>query len=669
MSDPAALQALCQQGLAHHQAGRLAEAGDAYEQVLAADPTHFDALRLLGVQRIQTGRLDEAVDLLRRAIAMRADIADVFGNLSNALNSGRRHDEALAAADRALALNPNFAEAHGNRAQALRGLGRLAEAADSFGRAAALAPSPQAHANHAVVLRALARHEEVLDSLDRALALKPDYAEAWIERGDALRALGRPAEALASADRALTLKPTAAEAHGGRGNALSDLRRHEDALEAYDQAIALKPDYVEAHNNRAAPLSRLGRPIEALAAADRALALRPDYAEAHLNRGAALYDMRRMDEALESYDRAIALKPDYSEAHNNRGVVLYETRRFGDAMASYDRALALQPDYADAHHNQAICRLALGDEAAGWAQYEWRWRIDQLEGQDWGVAPLWLGEGDIAGRTILLRAEQGLGDTLQFCRYAADVAARGARVVMQVLPPLKRLMGRVAGVDQVIARGEPAPPRDLQIPMMSLPLALGCPPPDGAPYLTADPQDVAGWAERLAADKALRVGLCWAGGVRLDQFVAHSVDRRRSLPLAAFAPLVEVRGVSLYSLQKGPPAAQLAELQTEGWIGPPIADPTDQLADFADTAALIANLDLVITCDTAVAHVAGALGAPVWVLNRFDACWRWLDGRDDSPWYASARLFRQPTPGDWDSVSVLGRDALRTAVASAAPRP
>jgi len=300
----------------------------------------------------------------------------------------------------------------------------------------------------------------------------------------------------------------------------------------------------------------------------------------------------------------------------------------------------------------AMCRLTRGDYAQGWAEYEWRWQTRQFEeaGRDLG-APLWLGREDLRGRTILLHGEQGLGDVLQFCRYVPQVAALGATVVLEVYAGLDRLLGRLEGVGLVVVRGRPPPPTDFQTPLMSLPLALGAG-PDGerGPYLSADPEQAAVWAGRMAGPRALRVGLCWAGGTRPDQPIADAIDKRRSLSLESFALLADVPGVQIYSLQKGPPAAQLAQALARGWAGPSIIDWTDELKDFADTAALVANLDLVIACDTSTAHLAGALGKPLWVLNRFDSCWRWLTERADSPWYPSARLFRQTEPGDWDSV-------------------
>lgn len=686
---------LFNQGLALHQAGQVEDARRLYDAALAIDPEHFDALHMLGVSLIQTGRLEQAVELIRRAIRVRSDVAGAYGNLANALNTLRRHDEAIESCDRAIALAPDYAEAHGNRGGALYQLGRTDEALESYARQAALRPADaRAHFNTAIMLRALGRLDEALASLDRAVNLKPDYVEAHRTRGLALHELGRFDEALANHDRALTLNPDYADAWGdlgvtllaagrpqdalacfdrvltlspadakalnNRGHALGALNRFDEALASYDRAIALRPDYAETYANRVLPLQALRRQDEALESSDRAIALKPDYADAHHNRASALYGLRRLHEAVASCDRALALKPDFAEAWDSRAVALSELGRLEEALESLERALALKPDYAEAHHDMAMCRLALGDYARGWAEYEWRWKSRQLSRQARALAaPLWLGREDIRGLTILLHAEQGLGDTLQFCRYVPRVAALGARVVLDVQPGLKRLLSRLDGVDMIIGRGEALPPHDVQTPLMSLPLALGAGPDgEGGPYLFPDPDEAAAWRSRLPKNGHFRVGLCWAGGARPDQPVADAVDRRRSLPLRAFAPLADLRGIDIYSLQMGPPASQLVNALARGWDGPPILDLTDRLKDFADTAALVANLDLVITCDTSTAHLAGGLGKPVWILNRFDACWRWLDGREDSPWYPSARLFRQTSPGDWDGVIGAVKSAL-----------
>jgi tetratricopeptide (TPR) repeat protein len=701
-SNSASLQAACDKGLALHQAGRLDEASRRYQQVLAVDPAHFDALHLLGVLCIQTGQSALGVQFIEQAVRIQPDVAIAHGNLGNGLNNLGRYEEALASCDRAIALNPDHAEAHGSRALALHQLKGAAAALQSYDRVVALKPSAKAYYNQGVMLRELGRFEDALVSFDRAIALAPTYAEACHSRGIVLRALARPREALGGFDRAIELRPSHAEAHYDRAGTLRELGRLDDALNGYDQAIAIKPDYAEAHNNRgnvltdlaryeqaldsygwatalrpdyaeaysnqATALRALRRPEEALACCDRAIALAPGYAEAHNNRTSVLYDFQRLEAALESCGRAIALKPGYAAAHNNRGVILHQLRRLDEALASFDKALAIAPDDAEAHYNQAMVRLTLGDYDKGWPQYERRWGTNQFRRMAREFrAPLWLGHDDIRGRILLIHAEQGLGDTLQFCRYIPEVAARGAKVILEVQAGLERLAARLDGVDQIVTRGAAPPPHDLQAPLMSLPLALGAA-PDACPvpYLSADADQIASWASRLEGADGLRVGLCWAGGTRPDQLGAHSIDRRRSLALETFAPLAAVAGVQIYSLQKGPPAAQLAEVGPR-WPGPAIIDMTEDLRDFADTAALVANLDLVIACDTSTAHLAGALAKPVWILNRFDACWRWLADRDDSPWYPSARLFRQKRPGDWDAVvEYLGRELA--ALAGRAPR-
>jgi tetratricopeptide (TPR) repeat protein len=678
VSDAAALEAICGQGVSLHQAGRLDEARRRYEAVLDLDPHHFDALHMLGVVYMQTGQPEVGLERIERAITVKPDAVAAYVNLANALNDLGRHKEALAICDRVIALDPTFTPAHGVRRQALEALGRTQEAPASDERRLAVDPAASAdlerlkqalarsertiarepndasaHLRRGLALAALGRIEAALQSYARAITLEPGYAEAHFHHGVALRELGRPAEALASQDRAIALQPDLADAHTSRANALVDLGRFDEALASYQRAVALDPNAHEAFSNMVVPLQQLQRPQAAVAAAERAVAIAPDYAIAHANLGAARFQARRLEAALASFDRAIELKPDYAGAHNNKGVALYELRRFGEAMASLDRAIALNPQFADAHLHQAMCRLAVGDFALGWPQYEWRWRTPPFaRSRHHQDTPLWLGREALEGRTLLLHSEQGFGDTLQFCRYAADVAARGAKVVLEVQPGLERLLSGLEGVAQVVRRGAAMPPCHFRTPLMSLPWALGRFEPDAGrgPYLSADPRDVAAWRARLGTSGKRRVGLCWAGGLRPDQFGAAAADQRRSLPLDAFAPLAEVEGVELYSLQKGPPAAQLAQALARGGDGPPIADLTAELDDFADTAALIANLDLVITCDTAIAHLAGGLGKPVWILNRFDACWRWLADRDDSPWYPSARLFRQTAPGDWAGV-------------------
>jgi tetratricopeptide (TPR) repeat protein len=476
-----------------------------------------------------------------------------------------------------------------------------------------------------------------------------DDAETHNNRGNALRDLRRYAEALASYDQAIALRPDYAAAHSNRGNALRDLRRHEAALASYDTAIALQPDLAEAHNNRGNALGDLGRYEAALASYDKAIALQPDYAQAHYNRGNALLDLGRSEAALASYDKAIALKPDLGEARSNLGIVLFDLQRHEEALVSYDAAIALNPDLAEAHYNRALCLLQLGQFERGWQRYECRNnRADPIAHRY--PQPLWLGQQDIAGKTLFIHWEQGLGDTLQFCRYAKLVKALGAQVIMSVQDPLLRLLRQMEPAIQLIGDDQKPAAFDYHCPLMSLPLAMGTTLetiPSTVPYLHADPERSAVWRKRLAALPGLKVGLVWAGAPRPEVFqFSEVVDSRRSITLNHYAPLASIPGLCLISLQKGEPAAQ-ARTPPNGMV---LHDWAEELDDFADTAALVEALDLVISVDTSVLHLVGALGKPVWVLNRYNQCWRWLSGRRDSPWYPSARLFRQPKMGNWEAV-------------------
>jgi len=480
------------------------------------------------------------------------------------------------------------------------------------------------------------------------LQQRPDHFVALHMLGVVALQTGRANRAVELIRRAIALNGGVAAAHCNLGHALRQLGRQGEAAASYADAARLQDDLAEAHASLGLTLRLLQRFDEAIISCDKAIALQPGYAETHSHRGDALLELQRYPDAVASYDRVIALRPDVADAHINRATALHGLGRHDEAMAGYAAAIALAPMLPEAHVTRALWRLKLGDFAEGWPEHEWRWRTAQFADSVRNFAqPLWLGDSDPAGKTILLHAEQGLGDTIQFCRYARLVAARGAQVVLEVQPPLVRLMASL-GVGTVVAAGETLPPFDLHCPLMSLPLAFGTTSgdiPAAEAYLAAEPASVAAWRRRLAPLPGLRVGLAWAGNP-----AATAIDSRRSMALEMLAPLAAVPQVSLVSLQKGEAATHAR--------GFPVQDYTDELTDFADTAALIAALDLVISVDTAVAHLAGALGKPVWILHRFDSCWRWLLQRSDSPWYPSARLFRQPAPGDWTSVVREVREGL-----------
>lgn len=483
-----------------------------------------------------------------------------------------------------------------------------------------------------------------VDLLGAAIASAPGHAPAHADLADALLALGRVDEALASYRRALALKPDFVEAHNNLALALRELDRPGEALAALERAVALRPDFPEAHNNLGMLLEAQGRPGEAIASLERALALRPGYPDALNNLGNALQAAGRLDDALHAYEALLAARPDHAAAHNNRGQVLETLGRGADALAAYRQATALRPDFAAAHWNEALALLRQGDFAAGWRLYEWRW---QAMGRRRLVRdftePLWLGDSSLSGRTLLLHYEQGLGDTLQMLRYLPVLAAQGARLILEVPPALAAVAATVPGGATVVVEGSPFPPFDLQCPLMSLPLACRttlASIPDEVPYLFATAGAQSAWRERLGPATGRRVGLAWSGSA------GHtSAMRARSLPLAELLPALAGE-LEFHSLQKDYPDGDRERLAADGRI----RDHAALLRDFAATAGLVSQLDLVITVDTAVAHLAGALGKPVWLLLPFAADYRWLQARDDSPWYPTMRLFRQPSPGDWGAV-------------------
>jgi tetratricopeptide (TPR) repeat protein len=485
-------------------------------------------------------------------------------------------------------------------------------------------------------------------------------ADVKFDEAVALHRLDRLGDAERAYEEVLRRQPDHADALHLLGLIALETGRNQRAADLIRRSIMANRDNAAAHRDLGAGLAALHRHDEAVESYDRAIALRPDEAEVYYNRGNSLWDLKRPEDAVASYDRAIALKPDYTKAHINRGNGLQALDRHEEAIASYERALALQPDAIEVRFNQGLCRLAMGDYEHGWKQFEVRWRAGPPYLKPDLPGPAWTGDFSIDGKTILILAEHGLGDALQFCRYLPLLAGR-AEVVLEVPRPLRRLLEQLPGVSRVIVSGEePRPRYDAWTPMMSLPLAFRttlATVPCQVPYLHADPERSARWRDRLEALAGRKIGLVWAGSARPENPDAHAVDQRRSMALQDFATLSAIPGINLISLQKGEPARQARSPPA----GMTLHDWTDELDDFADTAALVEALDLVISVDTSVVHLAGALGKPVWVLNRYDQCWRWLRDRTDSPWYPTARLFRQQAPGDWSAVIRDVAEALRRA--------
>ncbi|MCC6207803.1 MAG: hypothetical protein IT488_06595, partial [Gammaproteobacteria bacterium] len=374
----------------------------------------------------------------------------------------------------------------------------------------------------------------------------------------------------------------------------------------------------------------------------RALSLKTDNPDAFCNRGITLRSLNRLPESLVAFNHALELRPDYTEAYIERSMLMMHMRHFEQAYADIDRALTLEPGYPEAHFCEAIYRLVNAEFDRGWEEYEWRWKVKEAGGARAFTQPLWLGRDNIAGKTILLYSEQGYGDTIQFSRYTSLVAALGARVILEVQAPLRPLMARIQGAEQVIATGDPLPAFNYQCPLMSLPLAFRTgleTIPAATSYLSADPSRVAAWRTRLGQTEKPRIGIAWSGRP------AFRNDHNRSVRLNELLPLLRDTATFI-SLQK-----ELREYDREILAAhPQILHVGEELNDYDDTAALIECLDLVISVDTSVAHLAGALGKPTWILLPFNPDWRWLLDREDSPWYPATRLYRQPRPGDWESV-------------------
>jgi tetratricopeptide (TPR) repeat protein len=634
--------------VAHHQAGRLAQAEAAYRQLLDGAPDHAEALHLLGVLLHQSRRSAEAEPLLQRAAALAPSSAEIHNTLGTLLRDTARPAEAAAAFRAALRIQPNTPEIRYNLGLALLDANDL----------------PAAEA----ALRAAAR-------------LKPDFAAPRLDLATLLVRLNRPAEAEASARAALRHAPANPRAHNALGLALAAQRTPAEALAAFDAAIAHAPGfYLEAHANCAAALIALDRPAEAettyrailaaaptdtptlralidlLRRAGRAaetepllrtlLATHPNDPDLHAYLGAALAARERRDEAIDAFTAALALRPDDAGTLHAKSIMQFDLGRFEESRATLEHAAAAAPDDPAIRTSLAHARLLRADYAAGWPLFEARLRLPDATQLD---MPAW--DGTPTTRPVLVHAEQGIGDTLQFCRFLPHAAAR-APIVFLGPTSCARLFQSFTQVCTVCT-DRAVPPTDLHCALMSLPFLLNIPEAEFAaplPYLHPDPADVAAWRQRLATLPGLRVGLVWSGNPKFG------ADRRRSLPLEAFSPLFALPGVSFAALQKSATAgAEIAALAV-----PNLIDLAPHLTDFADTAAALAALDLLITVDTAIAHLAGAMLRPVWMLNRVDTDWRWQLDRTDCPWYPSLRLFRQSTPGDWLPVI----EALRTALAA-----
>jgi tetratricopeptide (TPR) repeat protein len=605
------------EALALLQAQQFAAAHAAFQALLKRHPRHFDVLHLGGVAAVQAGFLEEGVTLIRRALAINPRQADAYGNYGSALVRLGRYQDALTNLDRGLALNPKAANLHHNRG---------------------------------VALKRLERFEAAILAFDRAIALQPDHAEAHNERAGALMDHGKLAGALAGYERALSLRPNSVGFMVNVAMVLCLLERHAEVLPITDRALAIKPDDTGALIARTEALLALGQAAEGLSAIDAALKINPGLADAYLWRSKALILSGEPEAALAAAETACQIAPRDAAARRGYGFALGHLNRVEEALAAYDMALTLKPDDTESSWNRALALLVLGRFEEGWLAYECRnlRRGNQTARQY--PKPLWCGKQLIKDQHLYIYWEQGLGDTVQFARYALLAAAAGAQVTFSVQEPLLRLFKDLTPGVTIIGQNDAPAEFDLYCPLLTLPLAFGTRletiPAFEKGYLTAPAEDIARWDQRLPKGQR-RIGLVWSGS-RM-----HANDANRSAPLVKLSPLFQ-QGDVWVSLQKEMRDADRAALGAAD-----IVDMGAELGDFADTAALIANLDLVITVDTSVAHLAGALGKPTWVMLPFAPDFRWLLDREDSPWYPNMRLFRQSGAGDWDGVVARIGEALR----------
>ena len=492
-----------------------------------------------------------------------------------------------------------------------------------------------------MVMHQIGENEKAIELISQAFAFGYGGAEEYCNLGIIYNQLGRLEDAVECQKQSIARDPQYTAAYFNLGNAYRDLSQPEAAIEALQTAVAQKPDFPQAYNNLGLAQYDAGRFEDALACYDKALTSKPDYTDAYLNMGNALRELGRPDAAAVSFQKAIVLDHDLFEAHNNLGNVLMEQDQLEAAAASYATAIGLKPDDPGAHKNLGIISLLQGDFETGWPEYSWRRLEDDpvFKVRNY-KPPFWDGE-DLTGKTIFVYPEQGLGDIIQFVRYLPMLRQRGGRVAFDIPLPMARLMWGMDGIDVSLKDGDTLPPFDYHIPLLELPKLLGTTLdtiPAAKAYLHADKNLVEAWGERLGPKEEFRIGLVWGGSSD------HLKDRDRSIEPELFRPLVETPGVSALSLMVG------RDGEAGRVFGDVVTDLAPDLGDFADTAAAIANMDLVISVDTAVAHLAGALGTMVWTLLPFNSDWRWMLGRDDSPWYPSMRLFRQEKRKDWEGV-------------------
>ncbi len=592
-----------------HLGGKLNEAENIYKKVLEHQPDNFNILVFLGIIFYQRGQYESAITYFEDAIRLGPENADVYYNMGNAFEKLGKLEKAAENYMKAIQLNPILFDAYNNLGLIYQSWGHLDRAVTYYRKALELNPGLSvAHYNLGTVLQDRKLFDDAIKHYQDVLELNPDFVDAYYNLGVIFQEKEDFHEAIKHYRKALEMSPDLADAYNNIGILYQKMEEYDKALEYFQQALNHKPDFASACNNI----------------------------------GSVFRERGSLDEAIFYHQKALEFDPLLPEAYSNIGIALLDKGSLEESLSYLQRAIELSPDLAMAHFNLALALLLSGDFKRGWREYEWRRKIKGYPFCNY-VQPLWDGS-DITGSTILLHSEQGLGDTIQFIRYAPLLSVKGTKVIVQCQKELVQLLRKVKGIQQIIAHGEQLPWYDVHCSLLSLPLIFDTTLeniPADVPYISIDSVTVQKWEKRICKnDSLLKVGLAWAGNPK------HINDRARSCDPKIFLPLAKIKGILLYSLQKNEAAGQPKELPE----GMKLIDFMDEVQDFSDTAAIIENLDLVISVDTAVAHLAGALGKPVWTLLSFMPDWRWMLDREDSPWYPTMKLFRQPAPGDWKTV-------------------
>ncbi|RXH54072.1 hypothetical protein GRAN_5041 [Granulicella sibirica] len=719
-SSRAKIQRLMSDALQHHNAGRLDDAAKIYREILALDDHHADSIHLLGLIYSQAGLKDRAVELIEMAISLKPHVAAYFCNLGNVLQDQGRWQDAKRAYERALALDPSSAEIYVSLGHLLASQGDPGEAIMHYEKARSLKPLlPEIYCNLGSANQQMGRLPDALEQFTRAVHLKPDFPQALYGMGAVLHAQGRLQEAkklyqdvvkihptmaevynnlgniltteklyddaALNFERALTINPHHAESYYNYGNSLQAQYKMDLAILQYERAIELRSDFVEAIFNLGKALEKQDLSREAIAQYKRALALKPDYIECLTSLGTVLSGQGMYSEALEQYakvlssdpnnataycnlsdlllvigsfdeavvfhEEAISRRPDFANGYCGLGSTLFRKGEIARARESFEKALILDSNHAQAKLNLSMLQLLVGDLQNGWKNYEIRKELRQYRSQHF-IQPQWDGEA-LDGTRILIHAEQGLGDTLQFLRYIPLVVAAGGTVILEVPAALRDLAANIPGITEILSVGDPLPPFEIHCPLMSLPLVFKTTLetiPATVPYLSIGAEDRLQSASYAWPADGLRVGIVWTGNLK------NLTNKDRSLPLSALDPLRHIPGIQLFSLQLGqdlaPQSGSEGRLTDLAWLA----------STMPSTAAVMEHLDLVISVDTSLAHLAGALGRPTWLLLQAANDWRWLEGTSDSPWYPTMRLFRQRTLGDWGEVIERVSDELKDLV-------